>query len=73
MSDGRRFALGLTQTDLTEICGLTSVHVNRVPRQLREDRLCVFRSSLVEILDLASLEARGQFDPAYLYIDDQTA
>lgn len=73
LSDGRRFALGLTQTDLAEICGLTSVHVNRVLRQLREDRLCVFRSSLVEILDLASLEARGQFDPAYLYIDDQPA
>ncbi len=69
LSDGRRFALGLTQTDLAEICGLTNVHVNRVMRHLREERLCVFRSSLVEILDPDRLAARGQFDPAYLYID----
>lgn len=70
LSDGRRFALGLNQNDLAEICGLTSVHVNRVMRQLREERLCIFRSSLVEILDPDRLTTRGQFDPAYLYIDD---
>ncbi|MET0370654.1 MAG: Crp/Fnr family transcriptional regulator [Sphingobium sp.] len=71
LSDGRRFALGLTQTDLSEICGLTNVHVNRVLRHLRENGLCVFRSSLVEILDPERLVARAQFDPAYLYIDPQ--
>lgn len=71
LSDGNRFALGLTQADLAEVCGLTTVHVNRVMRQLREDRLCVFRSSLVEILDLGGLTALGQFNPAYLYNDDQ--
>jgi CRP-like cAMP-binding protein len=69
LSDGRRFALGITQADLAEICGITNVHVNRVMRQLREDGLCVFRSSLVEILDPAGLAARGQFDPQYLYIE----
>lgn len=70
LSDGRRFALAVTQTDLAEICGLTTVHVNRVVRQLREEGLCVFRSSLVDILDPPGLAVRGQFDPAYLYIDD---
>ncbi|MBV1688475.1 Crp/Fnr family transcriptional regulator [Novosphingobium sp. G106] len=69
LSDGRRFALGLTQNDIAEICGLTNVHVNRVMRHLREERLCVFRSSLVEILDPERLIARGQFNPDYLYID----
>jgi len=73
LSDGRRFALPLTQTDLSEICGLTNVHVNRVLRQLREERLCVFRSSLVEIADPAKLAARGQFDPSYLYIEAQAS
>lgn len=73
LSDGRRFALGLIQSDLAEICGLTNVHINRVLRQLREERLCVFRSSLVEILEPEKLAARGQFDPAYLYIDLQSA
>lgn len=68
LSDGRRFALGLTQNDLAEICGLTNVHINRVLRQLREERLCVFRSSLVEIPEPERLAMRGQFDPDYLYI-----
>lgn len=71
LSDGRQFALGLIQTDLAEICGLTNVHINRVLRQLREERLCVFRSSLVEILEPEKLAVRGQFDPDYLYIDLQ--
>jgi CRP-like cAMP-binding protein len=68
LSDGRRFAFDITQTDLAEICGLTNVHVNRVMRHLREAKLCVFRCSLVEILDPDGLAARGQFDPTYLYI-----
>lgn len=72
LSDGRRFALGLTQSDLGEICGLTTVHVNRVMRQLREEDLCVFRSSLVEIPDPDRLARRGEFNPAYLYIADDT-
>jgi CRP-like cAMP-binding protein len=73
LSDGRRFALGLTQTDISEVCGITNVHTNRVLRQLREDGLCVFRSALVEIQDVPGLARRGQFDPDYLYIDDNPA
>jgi len=69
LSDGQQFPLALTQTDISEICGLTHIHVNRVMRQLREEGLCIFRSSVVEVLDPSGLAARGQFDPAYLYID----
>lgn len=72
LSDGRCFTLALTQADLAEICGLTNVHVNRVMRQLREERLCVFRSSRVEILDPEGLGSRAQFDPAYLYIENDS-
>ncbi len=68
LSDGSRFALGITQTDISEICGITNVHTNRVLRQLREEGLCVFRSSLVEIQNVEGLARRGQFDPDYLYI-----
>jgi CRP-like cAMP-binding protein len=69
LSDGTRFALGITQTDLAEICGLTSVHINRVMRSLREEKIVSFRSSLVEILDPARLQRHAQFDPYYLYLD----
>jgi len=70
LSDGRSFKLGIIQSDLAEICGLTNVHINRVMRILREEKFCVFRSSRVEILDLDRLGERGQFDPDYLYLDD---
>lgn len=69
LSDGRKFEFPITQADLGEICGLSNVHVNRVMRHLREERLCVFRSSHVDILDPAQFALRGQFDPGYLYID----
>ncbi len=68
LSDGRSYGLGLTQADIAEICGLTTVHVNRVVRHLREERLCTFSNGKVEILDPLGLARRGQFDPAYLYI-----
>jgi CRP-like cAMP-binding protein len=71
LSDGRRFAFGVTQVDLAEACGLTNVHVNRVIRQLREEGLCTFRSALVEILDRDGLARRGQFDPDYLYLEPE--
>lgn len=68
LSDGFRFEFPLIQSDVAEICGLTNVHVNRVMRTLREESLCVFRSSVVEIHNPEKLAARDQFNPAYLYI-----
>lgn len=67
------FPLPLTQTDIAEMCGLTHIHVNRVLRQLREERMLEVRSGQVTILDRPALERRGQFDPAYLYLNDDVA
>ncbi|ATY30774.1 Crp/Fnr family transcriptional regulator [Sphingomonas psychrotolerans] len=63
------FALPLTQVDLAECLGLTSVHVNRVLKELRERKLVEFRSSRVAIADLAGLRRVAEFDPAFLYLD----
>lgn len=68
LGDGRTYRLPITQTDLAEITGLTSIHVNRVLRTLREESICTFRSSTVEIADLRRLEDIGRFDPTYLYL-----
>ena len=73
LSDGRKFALGLTQNDLAEICGLTNVHINRVMRALREQNLCTCQAGQVEIPDLQRLANRCEFDPAYLFIDESAA
>ena len=72
-SDGRSFALPMTQADIGEVCGLTNVHVNRVLRQLREAGLCSVRSSQVQIQDLKALALAGQFEPDYLYLNRQIA
>lgn len=72
-SDGRSFMLPMTQADIGEVCSLTNVHVNRVLRELREARLCSVRASRVEILDLERLVSHALFDPAYLYLNPQTA
>ena len=73
LSAGNRFELDLTQNDLAEICGVTSIHMNRILRQLREEGLCTYRSSFVEITQPDQLAARGQFDDAYLYLEEPRA
>jgi len=65
-----RYALPMTQTDIGQACGLTSVHVSRVLKLLRDGEICVFKDGAVEVLNHESLVRRGQFDPAYLYLDD---
>ena len=69
LADKTGFALPITQAELSECLGLTSVHVNRVLRDLRERGLCEFRSGRVTISDLGGLEAVAEFDPAYLYLE----
>ena len=65
-----RFDLPLTQQDLGEATGLTSVHVNRTLRRLREGGLVEIAAREVRILDWPRLAACGEFDPAYLYFED---
>jgi CRP-like cAMP-binding protein len=70
LSDGTGYELPITQTDLSEITGLTSIHVNRVLRMMREERICTFRSSRVEITDPKRLQRIGQFNSTYLYLEN---
>ena len=69
LADPTGFSLKITQTDLAECLGLTSVHVNRTLRELREAGLAVFRDSRVEILDPAGLQRTAEFDPDYLQLE----
>lgn len=69
LGDAAGFPLKITQTDLAECLGLTSVHVNRTLRELREAGLAVFRDGRVDILDAAGLKRIAEFDPDYLQIE----
>jgi CRP-like cAMP-binding protein len=71
LSDGREFALPMTQMDLGEACGMTPVHINRMLRELRERGLMRFSRGKVTIMDLPALRRLCEFDPAYLFIAEQ--
>jgi hypothetical protein len=59
------FELSLTQVDIGEVTGLTSVHVNRVLRSLRERGLLKLANQRVDILNRKGLAALGDFDPRF--------
>lgn len=63
------FALALTQQDLAEACGLTSVHVNRTLRRLREDGLLELARGEARIPNLPALCRVGEFEQDYLYLE----
>jgi CRP-like cAMP-binding protein len=72
MTEGDSYRLDLTQLELSECLGLTSVHVNRVLRDLREQGAVEFRSGRVMIQNLALLRQIAEFDPSYLYLEQRS-
>lgn len=64
------FDFPLTQQDIGEACGLTSVHVNRTLRLLREQGLAEIVHHRAQIHDQPKLARLGEFDPDYLYLED---
>jgi CRP-like cAMP-binding protein len=60
------FKCPLSQFVLADALGLTSIHVNRVLRQLRERRLMTLRKGTVIINDLAGLRKLAGFQGGYL-------
>jgi CRP-like cAMP-binding protein len=69
LTSGNSYALPLTQADIADATGLTSVHVNRMLKRLRDDELLTFRNGLVTIHDRDRLQRVAEFDPAYLYLE----
>lgn len=63
--DGR-VELPLTQADIGDVLGLTTVHVNRVLQRLHSEGLIVLKHGLLGIPNLAALRAVAAFDPRYL-------
>ena len=59
----------LTQQELGECLGLTSVHVNRTLQELRGRGLIEDEDRRVAIPDLRRLELLADFDPDYLYLE----
>jgi CRP-like cAMP-binding protein len=65
-TQGMSFKMPLTQELIGDALGLTTVHVNRTLRSLREDGLIKMSNKCVTILDFDALSLLADFDNSYL-------
>jgi CRP-like cAMP-binding protein len=63
------YRLPLKQADLADATGLTSVHVNRMLRRLRNEEILTFRGGEVTIHDWDRLQHIAEFNPTYLHLE----
>lgn len=66
LAENDRFAFPITQADLGDTMGLSTVHVNRTLQNLKEKRLIASKRGVFEILDVARLCEFSDFQPSYL-------
>ena len=60
------FQLPMTQAEIADILGLSTVHVNRVVAELRREGLVEWKEALAHLKDWGALAALAEFDKAYL-------
>lgn len=61
------FDLPLTQEELADTVGITTVHANRILRRLRQADLIELRRGRMTIKDVQRLQQESGFDPRYLH------
>jgi CRP-like cAMP-binding protein len=69
LNQGLSCTLPLTQVELAETLGLSSVHVNRTLQELRRQKLITLDGGTLTIQDLHALEQLSFFSPEYLHLD----
>ena len=67
LSDGPDCEFPLTQSDLADALGLSTVHINRSLQDLRATQLITLRSKRLTIHDREGLMNLAAFDPSYLH------
>ena len=61
--------LPLTQNEVGDALGLSTVHVNRTLQELRGENLVEWENGVLTVLDWEGLKLTGEFDPTYLHQD----
>jgi CRP-like cAMP-binding protein len=69
LNQGLSCTLPLTQVELAETLGLSSVHVNRTLQELRRQKLITLNGRTLTIQNLRALEQLSLFNPEYLHLD----
>ena len=68
LANGGQFSLPLTQTELGDTMGVSTVHANRALKELRGEGLISFKAGKVVIHDLDRLKQMSGFNPNYLHL-----
>ena len=71
LADHYRCPLSITQIDLADALGLTSVHINRVLREMRSRALITLRDHTLVIENWGELLRIAEFDPTYLQLSTE--
>ncbi|GHA85550.1 Crp/Fnr family transcriptional regulator [Modicisalibacter luteus] len=73
LGEGDTFDLPITQVELADAIGTSSVHMNRVLQALRADGLIQTKGKQVIVPDWEKLKEAGDFDPLYLHLEEAGA
>jgi CRP-like cAMP-binding protein len=73
LTEGDHFAFPVTQAQLGDALGLSSVHVNRTLQALRTEGLISWKASVLTIHQHDALCTVAEFDPAYLALKPMPA
>jgi CRP-like cAMP-binding protein len=68
LTNGNTFDFPITQADLSDMLGLSTVHVNRTLQELRRTGLVKWEAPRVTLPDFEALAELVDFDPTYLNI-----
>ena len=71
LGEHSHYELPMTQEQLADATGLTSVHVNRTLKGLGADGLIERTQRAITIDSWQNLARAGDFDPGYLHLDPQ--
>lgn len=67
--DGNSFTFPITQVDLADATGLSTVHLNRTLQELRASGLITLRDRHLTIHDFQALSNAALFNPKYLHLE----
>jgi CRP-like cAMP-binding protein len=71
LTQDKSFELPLTQAELGDVLGLSTVHVNRVIQQLRADGVITWSEKRIVIEDWSHLQQIAEFDPTFLNLENE--
>ena len=72
LADATSCELRITQSELSDALGISTVHTNRVLQELRAASLIALKERTLSVLDWAGLTRAGDFDPTYLHLRDRS-